>query len=59
MCVSLWGRLSELKATNKTLADFNIFSEEKYASISPDVLKLAKSLKGIKTDLDYIYKKTQ
>jgi hypothetical protein len=50
--------LSELKATNKTLADFNIFSEEKYASISPDVLKLAKNLKGIKTDLDYIYKKT-
>jgi len=50
--------LNNLKSTNKAVTDFNIFSEEKYSSISPDLTKLAKNLKSIKTDLDYIYKKT-
>ena len=40
------------------MTDFNIFSEEKYASVSPELTKLAKNLKAIKSDLDYIYKKT-
>ena len=52
-------RLNNLTTTNKTLTDFNIFSEEKYASVAPELSKLAKSLKTIKNDLDYIYKKTR
>ena len=51
--------MANLQSTNKTVTDFNIFSEEKYASISPDLGKLAKNIKTIKNDLDYIYKKTR
>ena len=50
--------MSNLQTANKTVTDFNVFSEEKYASISPELAKLAKHLKSIKNDLDYIYKKT-
>ncbi len=34
------------------------YAPRRYASISPELSKLAKQLKHIKNDLDYIYKKT-
>eukprot|EP00854_Cymbomonas_tetramitiformis_P024897 gene24897-30358_t len=48
-----------MKQSNSELKTFNEFSQQSFSAVSNDFVKHTKVLKGLKADLDYIFKHTR
>lgn len=51
--------LRDVRAAQHALSEFNVFSEEKYALVAPDMARMAKDMRAIKADIDYVYRKSR